>query len=315
MMTNARTAVDETAEHHFLSMGSHAQVVVVGSEPVELATRAEERLAQLEGRWSRFLPDSDVARLNQSGDDAVVVSPDTFELLELAMAAWEVTDGLFDPSVLPAMVAAGYDRSFHLLGAGHPPQPRQQPPTPTPGCDAVELHAPDRSVRTPDDVLLDLGGLGKGHAADVVAAELIVGGASGALVDLGGDIRVAGEGPDGGAWTVGVEHPYDGSLITTLALGDAGVATSTTTVHRWEGPDADAHHLIDPATGAPAQSDIVAVTVIAADAAWAEVMAKAALIAGTTGGPELIGRFGLTGLLVLTDGTVWTLPGLDDHIA
>ena len=314
-MSNARTAVDEMAEHHFLSMGSHAQVVVVGNAPGELATRAEERLAQLEGRWSRFLPDSDVTRLNQSGDDAVVVSPDTFELLELAKAAWEVTDGLFDPSVLPAMVAAGYDRSFHLLGASHPPQPRQHPPTPTPGCDAVKLHAPDRTVRTPDDVLLDLGGLGKGHAADVVAAELLVGGATGALVDLGGDIRVAGDGPADGAWTVGVEHPYDGSLITTLALGDAGVATSTTTVHRWEGPDADAHHLIDPATGAPAQSDVVAVTVIAADAAWAEVMAKAALIAGTSGGPELIGRFGLTGLLVLTDGTVWTLPGLDAHIA
>jgi thiamine biosynthesis lipoprotein len=315
-MTYPRVLLDDASEHHFLAMGAQAQVVVLGSDASELAARAEERLGQLEERWSRFRPESDVSRVNQAGDEAVVVTPDTFELLELAVAAWEVTDGLFDPSVLPALLEAGYDRSFELLDSADPPAPREAPPTPAPGCEAVELDAQRRSVRTPDDVLLDLGGLGKGHAADVVAAELLRAGATGALVDLGGDIRTIGDGPVGqGAWTVGVEHPYDGSLITTLALGDAGVATSTTARRRWQGPDPDTHHLIDPSTGAPAHSDIVAATVIAADAAWAEVIAKAALIAGPTDGSDLVQRLGLTGLLVLADGAVWALPGLDAHLA
>ena len=301
------------AERRSFVMGSEAHLRVLGPKADELLSCAEHRLAELEAWWSRFVPSSDLCRVNAGAGQAVEVQPETVEVVQLAVVAWVLTGGRFDPSVLPALVAAGYDRTFTAIAATGPtPVEGAKIPAPTPGCAEVEVDVDAGTVRLPAGVQLDLGGIGKGHAADIVAHELLASGAAGACVNLGGDVRVTGSPPDGAAWTIAVEHPLEGASIVTLALADGAVATSTTAYRRWGD---EAHHLIDPATGLPARTDLLAVSVVAGEAAWAEVIAKAALLAGLDGAPAVIGDLGLTGLLVDVDGNAWTLPGLEALVA
>src|SRR5581483_6586205 len=118
----------------------------------------------------------------------------------------------------------------------------------------------------------------KGRAADLVVEELLDRDVRGVCVNLGGDLRVAGEAPDGGeAWAVGLEEPDDPDTTWgVVGLRDGALATSSTTRRRWSAADGTTrHHLIDPRTGAPATAPLQSVTVIAASAMEAEVHARA----------------------------------------
>ena len=147
---------------------------------------------------------------------------------------------------------------------------------------------------------LDLGGSVKGWAADLVAARLERHGRC--AVDCGGDLRVAAG--RGVPWEVRVRHPLTGAIAHTLRVSAGGVATSGIDVRLWERPEGDfAHHLIDPATGSPAWTGLVAATALAPTALEAEALAKAALLSGPAAGRRLLqGRHG--GVLVHDDGAV-----------
>ncbi len=196
-MGSAPRAHDEL---RFRVMGTDTHVVVVGG-PTGSCERAAARLADLEALWSRFRDDSEISRLNAAGGRPVVVSRLTFELIERAVRAWERTGGAFDPTVLPALSAAGYDRDYADVAGNDGVQDEDEaddvaPPVP-PGAGVVELDAVVRAVRLPPDVALDLGGIAKGFAADLVAAELLDAGAEGVCVNIGGDLRVSGTPPTG----------------------------------------------------------------------------------------------------------------------
>ncbi len=156
---------------------------------------------------------------------------------------------------------------------------------------------------------LDLGGIGKGYGADRVVAALADAGATGVCVDLGGDLRVAGTGPYAGAWTVEFRVPELADRFGRLRLASGAVATSTTGRRRWTRGGVDVHHLIDPATGRASRSGVATVTVLAADGWWAEVLAKAALVAGVAAGRALLEGAGVDGALVADDGAVHSTSG------
>lgn len=252
------------------------------------AARADGRLARLaldaaqaevaacEASLSRFDASSDLSRLNRAAGSWVAVDPRLVEATRLALRAREATGGRFDPTVLPALVAAGYDRSFEQL--------EERPPRPAagwrPGA-AVEVDEAGGRVRIAAGAALDLGGIGKGYAAAraLDAMRDAWPGLPGALVDLGGDLALEGATPEGGPWRIDVADPRtDGAIAGRLLLSGGGVATSGRDVRRF-GPGRSLHHLIDPATGAPAQPGPLAVTVVAPHAAEAEAHATALAIA------------------------------------
>lgn len=279
-------------------MGSSARVIVLGGPP-DLARRAEDRVADLERRWSRFLPQSELSRLNDAPRGRpTIVSPDTFLLVDRAVQAWKLTDGRYDPTVLDALVSNGYDRTFAALAPDQRGARDQPEPRPVPGCSAVELDPRMHAITLPIGTSIDPGGIGKGLAADVVAEELLAAGAEGVLVDLGGDVRVAGTGPHDGAWVVDVEHPlYGQRSLLHLLLRDAGIATSSRLRRRWHRNGVPRHHLLDPSTGRPTLGTLVAATVVAGEAWWAEALTKAAFVGG------LDAVTGASVLLVDDDGT------------
>jgi len=235
-------------------------------------------------------------------------------LVERAIDAWRVTDGAFDPTVLPALIAAGYDRDFDAVARDQRGTGSVDDPTPTPGCDGIELDAVVGAIRMPPGVAIDVGGIGKGRAADLLALELLDRGATGVLVDLGGDLRVAGEAPEVApgvrGWVVGIDDPLDTGATGRLMLADGGIATSSRLRRHWTRDGRPMHHLVDPRTGAPATTGLASVTVLAGSACHAEVVAKAAFVLGPARGAALITRLGVTGVMVHDDGRVDDLPGV-----
>jgi thiamine biosynthesis lipoprotein len=286
-------------------MGSEAHVIVVGVAAERLVELAVRELEALEERWSRFRPDSELSRLNAVAGTPVELSPVTFDAVQRAVEAWRDTFGYYDPTVLRALERVGYDRSFELL-ADVGPRPRTEGPLPCPGCVGIELDPATRTVRLPAGVALDLGGIGKGLAADLVCERLLDAGADGASVNVGGDVRVAGESPSPDGWIIDV----DDRAIVSLAAG--AVATSSTTRRCWTAGGRSYHHLIDPATGLPAESDLVTVSVVGATAAFAEVIGKAALIAGRSIGSSIIVEHQMAALMVGADCAVSRVGGFEE---
>jgi thiamine biosynthesis lipoprotein len=305
-------------ERRFPAMGSFAHLVVLGDE--DDAEWAEQVVLRLERRWSRFLADSDVSRANAAaGTGAVAVADETLDLVEDAVGWWRATAGAFDPTVLHALEALGYDAPFAEVRTRPAARPvvASAPPglpelrIPAVGCDPADLPAPgcagiviDRAGRTlhlPAGVGLDLGGIGKGAAADHAAAGLRARGVASACISLGGDVHAfgAGNGPGGRGWTIPVEDPFDETrVLFSHVVDDGAIVTCTDRYRRWLHDGRSVHHLLDPATGRPADTGLAAVVVTDVQCARAEVLAKAAFVAGPDAGAALLERFGVQGWFV-----------------
>jgi FAD:protein FMN transferase len=296
-----------TDERRFRAMGSDAHLVVVGGAD-HLLDDAQRRVEELEQRWSRFIDSSEICELNRRAGDDVVVSAETALLVERAIEAWRLTGGGFDPTVLGAVLRAGYDVSFDEMAEDKPATSSSL----IVGC--TDIHVEGRMVRLPTGTGFDPGGIGKGLAADIVIGELLAAGVAGACVNLGGDLRVAGTNPSGGTWTIAIEHPSIDEPIALLGLHSGAVATSTTLRRRWSVDGQTRHHLIDPVTGEPSQSDLELTTVIAAEAWMAEVLAKAVLLRGSARAFDIIDDHHVQALTIDTAGAIRTTSGFQRFV-
>jgi FAD:protein FMN transferase len=285
----------------FRAMGSDAHVVVVGGR-AGLADDVRRRIVDLERRWSRFLPASEVSALNARAGAAVEVSAETRLLVARAIEAWRLTGGAFDPTVLGSLERAGYSRSFELG-----PRPVDSQRRALVGCTDITVDA--SAVRLPGGTGFDAGGIGKGLAADLVVEDTLADGATGVCVNLGGDVRVAGEPPAGTTWTIAIEHPWARTPLVRLGIGGGALATSTTLRRTWDVGGQRYHHLIDPATGVPATTDLTSATVVTGQAWAAEVLAKAVLLRGRDRAFDVLDAHA-DALVVAVDGTIAVTPGL-----
>lgn len=287
--------------HQFYAMGSHMTAWLELRDQA-LAQRTLEQVEALfqaaEARFTRFRPTSELAQVNAQAGQWTPVSNIFWHLLTRALQLSQATNGLFDPTVLNAVVAAGYDRDFAevrqrlVSGNGH-----TKPVAPVlRGCwQDIELDAVQHALRLPPAVKLDLGGIAKGETAQAAVAFLSQWGPC--LVDAGGDL-VAGDAPTGWpGWLVGIAKPTavdpaeDAEPDQDLAhlwLKNSALATSGTDYRRWQQGSVTVHHLIDPRTGQAAATDLLTVSVLAAEAAVAEAWAKAALISGAQAGRTLL---------------------------
>jgi thiamine biosynthesis lipoprotein len=294
-------------ELEFKAMGSDVHVIVVDGQP-GLGEWARRRIDELERRWSRFLPDSELSRATALAGTWVTVSPETVLLVERAIEAWRFTGGAFDPTVLGAVIRAGYDRPFDELGG----EPAAGSSDLVVGCTDIDVEGD--AIRLPRGTGFDPGGIGKGLAADIVAREVIEQGAAGACVNVGGDLRAIGDSPEGDGWTVAIEHPHGPRSLATIGIADGAAATSTTVRRRWTVGGEQRHHLIDPRTGAPSETDLELVTVVAGEAWSAEVLAKAVLLRGSAHPFDIVEGSGAEALVVTRDGDVATTKGFSRFV-
>jgi FAD:protein FMN transferase len=291
----------------FDAIGVTNQVTVTdrGALATALAI-AEAEVAALDLACSRFRDDSELALLNGSRGRATTVSPLLLATLQVALGAAEDTDGLVDPTVGAAMRSIGYDSDFAVVVA------RGKQPTfmlvPATGWRSVEVDEEHSLVRLRRGTELDLGATAKAFAADRIAALIYKSTGSDVLVSLGGDIAVQGAPPGGWPVLVTDDHRSAGGLGQTVAIAEGGLATSSTTVRRWRAGRVEAHHIVDPATGAPAAEHWRTISVDAPTCVEANSAATAAIIEGVRAVSWLEAR-GHAARLVAADGSVVHVGG------
>jgi FAD:protein FMN transferase len=264
----------------FRSMG--CDVLVAGATAGEVE-RIEALFARRDAIFSRFLPGSELNRVNAAAGSVVSISPDFAAALETALGMAELTDGIVDPTVGAAIVAAGYDRDFALLGDD--PRPVGAPDRAT--WRSVELWG--ELVRVPRHIRLDLNGVVKSMAVDAAVALISAGG----WVSAGGDL----------AATVPVDVALPGGGSVRMESG--GLATSGSVRRRWRRGRCEQHHLIDPATGRPSASPWTQVTVSGRTCLEADVAAKAGFLLGAEG-PGWLGERAMPARLLAGRGETLT---------
>lgn len=311
----------------FRAMGSEIFCAVDVTHP-----HAQARLAQVpamfeawEQTLSRFRPDSELSQLNRRGG-RVRVSESLWRVAQLARQAEQLSNGLVSPTLLGLLEAAGYDRSFDALDFERASSQvasqclGRQVVTRCPPAEVLAQWEVDEArpfLTLAPGARLDFGGIAKGWAA--AQAARVLGELGPALVDAGGDLVVTAPRADGSAWVLGIEDPgepeRDNPALPLFALFEGATATSGRSFRKWTRDGRPMHHLIDPRTGCPAESDIVTATVIAPEIWQAETAAKTVFLLGSAAGLAWIeARPAFAALVILEDGTVLYGRTMENYI-
>lgn len=269
----------------FHALGSDAVLTIVteidSTHAKRLMAELKDSITAFEKRFSRFLPDSELTEFNRRAGEKTPVSPPFRRLLATARDLSIQTDGLYNPFILPVLQQAGYKGSWPKPAAavvGTDFEGRMLAPI-------RALNIGDTWAKIPGDTALDFGGIGKGYLLDMLARVTSTWNIAGYWLSLGGDIVCSGYDLDGQEWQVAVQdatNPTENVRSITNRRGEAiAIATSGVTKRKGIKGDTRWHHIIDPRTGHPAETDILTATVIAQRATTADVFAKVAVIVGS----------------------------------
>jgi FAD:protein FMN transferase len=298
----------------FHSMGSDIRLIVErpllpsAPSPAQATERERRYVEDFAARLSRFRPESELCALNRDPRYTVPASMLLRAAVVAGLWAADRTGGLVDPTLVAEIEAIGYRDSHDGAAPASlrealavAPAPRPARAHPDERWREVEVDDERGTISRPPGVRLDTGGTGKGLAADAVAHRLR--GYTRFVVDCGGDIAVGGVAAQLRPFAIEVEHPLSGECVHTLQVRAGGVATSGLNVRIWKRPDGCfAHHLLDPSSGAPVWSGLIAATALAQSALEAETLSKLALLSGPRGAREALAAHG--GLVVHNDGDV-----------
>ncbi|TME23719.1 MAG: FAD:protein FMN transferase [Chloroflexi bacterium] len=290
------------------ALGCSLRVVVTRPKALVAAKKAvDEVVRAMDFAASRFREDSELSMLNARPDQVTIISPLLAQAIAAALRGAELTDGAVDPTVGAAIRLAGYDSDFASV------EPRGGPlrlvAQRIPGWQAIRFSAATRSIVIPRGVELDLGATAKALASDLAAAAAHNAAGGGVLVSLGGDIAVAGDAPHAG-WAVQTSEDSASPISDaeeTISIANGGVATSGTTVRRWVRGSTVLHHIVDPATGMPAESCWRSATVVASSCVDANIASTAAIVMSEQA-PAWLELHRLAARLVHRDGTVLRTP-------
>ena len=304
-----RTSVK--ARHTFLAMNTVAEITLYGGRAERALAAAEAEAKRLESLFSRFLPTSDIGLLNRAaGMGPVRLHPETFEVLSIARDCSRNTGGCFDCTVGPLV-------RLWRASALPPDERAIEAARKLTGFEALMLNKRGFTAAFPrTGQSADLGGVGKGYAADRMLAVFRRHGVRSACLDFGGNVALLGAKPGGIPWTVGVRHPgRAGELIGVLEARNESVVTSGDDQRAVTGADGVRRsHILDPRTGLPAESGLLSVTVTAQSSAVADALATALFAAGMREGADFLLRYpGSQAVFIDRDAAVYLTRGLADR--
>ncbi|MDH6136847.1 thiamine biosynthesis lipoprotein [Kitasatospora sp. MAA4] len=292
----------------FTALGTTAVLLVADPARTRAARQVlDAELAAIDLACSRFRPDSELSRANTAAGRPVTVGPLFAQAIDAALRAAELTVGAVDPTVGPALVALGYDRTFASL---RPEDVRPVVPVRPSGWRSIDWRPESRRLRLPAGTALDLGATAKALAADRAARGAADAAGCGVLVCLGGDLSTAGAAPADG-WQVAIadDHAAPPSASgPVVAVRSGGLATSGTAVRTWRRGGRTLHHIVDPATGDVPEPFWRTVSVAAATCVDANTAGTAAVVRGEAA-LGWLRESGLPARLVRVDGSVVTVGG------
>lgn len=278
-------------EHHFSAplMGTQLEVVLIHDQPCDqVFARLLKFGQQLEQQFSRFLPDSELSQLNAHGE--LEASDQMLELFELAQALNKQTEGVFNPLLSP--VHLGYTQDFNTYGTEFLAQSDDF------NDDLDSIVIDQKTIRLSPNQTLDFGGFLKGWTVQAMSALTL--GLQGSIINLGGDIYVAGRDLNSDAFELEIDNPVAPSEPTIVSLKNEALATSGSYKRQWQGK----HHIVDGARHDSSQSDLVSASVMGPDGAQADALATAAIVLGAERAASLLDELGLRYVLIGEGGEV-----------
>jgi thiamine biosynthesis lipoprotein len=280
-------------------MGTSFFCILVGAD-TEVCDSIYSLANELENKWSRFIPDSEVMLLNNNPDSMCEVSDETLRLVSEMKLGFELTQGLYSGNIMGDLIDMGFAASrtnpanitnWSAMSVG------------SKNLSDIEIDLDLKSVSVPRGVAIDAGGIGKGLAADLMSDYAMELGAMGVAIFAGGDVAVKGMARDASGWKVNVCDPKNSDdFIAAVSLSRGGLAT--TSPKGWTIDNA--HHIIDPRTHKSSDSNVLQATVIAASASQAEMLAKMCVILQSNEGLARIDALGVAALIVDNSNQVHT---------
>lgn len=277
--------------------------------PGALLEACEAEVMRLEALLSATDPDSEIYRLNSTGQAAL--SPDTMALLQFARDMGECTGGALDVTLYPIVRAWG----FTTGGTRVPDAAELRQLLPLVDYRQIALHA-DGTALLPEGVMVDLGGVAKGYASDGIADQLRQAGVQSALIDLGGNLYCLGTKADGSDWRVGVRNPLGDGYCAALSVRDRAVVTSGNYERAFIAEDGTRYgHIFDPGTGYPVDGDLLSATIIGREGALCDALSTALFVMGSAQAAEYLkGQDEVEAILMCADGRILATAGLRETL-
>lgn len=265
------------AETSLLAMGTYITMRAAGTEAEGALQQAAAEIRRLEKLWSVTDPDSEISALNRAQGRTIQVSPETAGLLAFALRMAEKTGGAFDPSIYPLTAAWGFPAQEYRV----PPESEIAACLAHVGWARISLDKTARTVTVPDGAGLDFGGIAKGRAGDAAAECLRRAGVRSALLNLGGNIQLVGQRPDGTPWNIGIRDPSGREILGAVQAESCAVVTSGSYERNFTGTDGQVYgHILNPHTGRPAESGLTSVTTVTGSGTLADALSTALFVMG-----------------------------------
>lgn len=304
------TAQAEPVEATFFAMDTVMTLQVYGGDQA-LLDQLREEVLRLEGLWSVTDENSEIYAADHAGGQPVTVSEDTADLLSQALSIGRATGGALSLTIYPVVRSWGFTTGEYRV----PSQQELEALLPLVDDSRVELDG--TTLTLPEGVELDLGAVAKGYTGQRLAQLLRDAGVTSALLDLGGNIQTVGGRPDGGAWRVAVRDPEGEDYAAVLEVEDQAVVTSGGYERYFEQDGARYWHILDPATGQPARTGLLSVTVVGPSGTVCDALSTALFVMG----PEKAAEFwqaqpdlDFDFLLLHEDGSVTYTEGLEGRL-
>ena len=276
--------------------------------PSTLVNEVWAECERYENLLSRTIPTSDVSRINAAAGKPVTVDPETWEILRRAKEINALTGGAFSVTIAP--VSSLW--TFTGVTSNTVPNDEARLDAVSKVDDQKIILGDNYTVTIPSGMQIDLGGIAKGYIADKVA-ELIRGNASAGILSLGGNVYTVGQKPDGSKFSVGITDPENtAQYVGIIYAGDCTVVTSGTYERGFNFGGVRYHHILDPETGWPAQSDLVSATFVMDSSMTADALATACIVIGSDRALELAAALGLDAMFIKADGTTLFTEGFEE---
>lgn len=307
LLTGCQTA-PKAHDCQFVAMDTFMSLTAYGENAQTALTRAQEEILALDTALDVNNEKSRVYAINHRQQDTVPLSGEVGQLLSLSLELARETGGAFDPTIYPVVRKWGFTTGAYQLPTSHELEQALSL------VGHEDLFLGQGSLTLKEGAQLDFGGIGKGWAGDRAAQALREQGIASAILRLGGNIQTLGTKPDGSLWTVGIQDPATGDNLATLAVADLSVVTSGSYQRYFTVNGQVYHHIIDPATGLPADNGLTSVTIIAPSGARCDALSTALFVMG----PDGAARFwrehrDFEAVLVFDDGSVAITNGLQGN--
>lgn len=297
-------------DRQFVAMDTFMHLTAYGNNAQEALSRVQEEIVRLETLLDVNSEKSEVYAVNHRQENIFALSDDAAQLLSLSLALAEQTGGAFDPTVYPVVRRWGFTTGTYRL-----PEPEELSALST-LVGHEKAHLDGHTLTLEPGMMLDFGGIAKGWAGDLTAQLLRGKGVTSAILRLGGNIHTIGTKPDGSLWTVGIEDPANGGTLGTLSVADLAVVTSGSYQRYFTVGGQVYHHIIDPATGYPADSGLTSVTIVGPSGARCDALSTALFVMGLDKGARFWREHrDFEAIFVSGDGSVAVTAGLEGNFS